>query len=127
MWESRPPSVGEQASKITVRGATFAWMCGRSGFWGAYSRLLASFARLALIRFLVPSVVRVTALRTSACIDYIRLYRTYTRDVSCEWVTDVLSIDSSAGYNLFLIFMHILMFFTAYISSGTNIRIHIVT
>jgi hypothetical protein len=29
--------------------------------------------------------VRGTALRTSACVDYVRLHRTYTRDVSCEW------------------------------------------
>jgi hypothetical protein len=78
-------SVGEQAFEITVRRATLARMCGRSGFWGAYSRLLASFARPAPIKFLVADVVRGTALRTSAYIDCVRLHRTYIQDVSCEW------------------------------------------
>jgi hypothetical protein len=78
-------SVGEQASKIAVRRETLARVCGRSGFWGAYSWLLASSARLALIKFLVAGAVRGTALCTSACIDCVRLHWTYTRDVSCEW------------------------------------------
>jgi hypothetical protein len=85
-----PPSasterVGEQASEIAVHRATLARVCGRSGFWGAYSRLLASSARPMLIQFFVVGVVRVTALRTSVCIDCVRLHRTYTRDVSYEW------------------------------------------
>jgi hypothetical protein len=85
-----PPSasterVGEQASEIAVRRATFARVCGRSGFWGAYSRLLAPSAQPTLIRFLIVDVVRGAALRTSVCIDCVRLHRTYTRDVSCEW------------------------------------------
>jgi hypothetical protein len=85
-----PPSVsiervGEHASKIAVRRATLTRVCGRSSFWGAYSRLLASSARPALIRFLVADAIRGTAPHTSACIDCIRLYQTYTRDVSCEW------------------------------------------
>jgi hypothetical protein len=78
-------SVGEQASEIAVRKATLARVCGLSGFWGAYSRLLASSARLALIRFLDVGAVRGAALPPSACIDCVRLHRTYTRDVSCEW------------------------------------------
>jgi hypothetical protein len=32
--------VGEQASEIVVRRDTLARVCGRSNFWGAYSRLL---------------------------------------------------------------------------------------
>jgi hypothetical protein len=44
-----PPSastekVGEQPSEIVVRRGTLARVCGRSGFWRAYSRLLASSA-----------------------------------------------------------------------------------
>jgi hypothetical protein len=50
-------SVGEQASEITVRRATLARVCGRSGFWGAYSRLLASSTRPAMIKFLVAGAV----------------------------------------------------------------------
>jgi hypothetical protein len=78
-------SVGEQASEIAVHRETLARVCGRSSFWGAYSRLLASSAHPALIKFLVTGAVRGTALRTSACIDCLWLHRTYIRDVSCEW------------------------------------------
>jgi hypothetical protein len=78
-------SVGEHASEITVLRATLTRVCRWSGFWGAYSRLLASSARPALIRFLITDAVRGTALRISACIDCVRLHRTYTQDVSCEW------------------------------------------
>jgi hypothetical protein len=76
-------SVGEHASEIVVE--TLARVCGRSGFWGAYSRLLTSSTRPALIKFLVAGAVRGTALCTSAYVDCIQLHRTYTRDVSCEW------------------------------------------
>jgi hypothetical protein len=43
--------VGEQASKITVCRETLARVCGRSGFWGAYS------ARPALIKCLIVGAV----------------------------------------------------------------------
>jgi hypothetical protein len=62
-------SVGEQTSEIAVHRATLARVCGRLGFWGAYSRLLALSARPALIKFFVVDAVRGTALQTSACID----------------------------------------------------------
>jgi hypothetical protein len=77
-------SVGDQASEIAIRRETLARVCGRSYFWGAYSRLLASSARPALIKFLVAGVVHGMALCTFACVDCVRLHRTYTRDVSCE-------------------------------------------
>jgi hypothetical protein len=70
-------SMGEQVSEIAVRRETLARVCGRSGFWGAYSRLLASFARPVLIKFLVADAVRGTTLRTSVCVDCVRLHRTY--------------------------------------------------
>jgi hypothetical protein len=38
-----------------------------------------------VIKFIVVGAVRGTALHTSACVDCVRLHRTYTRDVSCEW------------------------------------------
>ena len=41
--------------------------------------------------------------------------------------TDALSIGPSAGYTLFLVFMHILLLFTAYVSSDTPMHIHVVT
>jgi hypothetical protein len=50
-------SVGEQASEVAVRRETLARVCGRSSFWGAYSRLLDSSARPALIKFLVTGAV----------------------------------------------------------------------
>jgi hypothetical protein len=102
-------------------------MCVQSGFWGAYSRLLASSARLALIMFFVVDVVRETALHTHACIDFVRLHRTYTRDVSCDRATDALSIGLSAEYILFFIFVHGLLLFTAYASSDTHMHTHVIT
>jgi hypothetical protein len=92
--------VGEQASEIVVCKDTLAWVCWRLGFWGAYSRLLASFVRPALLRLhpvlrrlpramcaavILPAAVRGTALHTSSCIEFVWLHRTYTRDISCEW------------------------------------------
>jgi hypothetical protein len=41
--------------------------------------------------------------------------------------TDALSIGPSAGYTLFLVFVHILLLFTAYVSSDTHMHIHVVT
>jgi hypothetical protein len=41
--------------------------------------------------------------------------------------TDALSIDLSAGYNLFFVFVHILLLFTAYVSSDTHMHIHVIT
>jgi hypothetical protein len=117
--------VGEQAFEIVVRRATLARVCGRLGFWGAYSRLLASSARPALIKFLVVGTVWGTALRTSARINCVWLHRTYTRDVSYEW--SVLSIGPSAGYIIFLVIVYVLLLFTTYMSSDTHMYIHIVT
>jgi hypothetical protein len=81
--------VGEQASEIVVRRATLARVCGQLGFWGTYSRLLASSARLALIKFLVADAVRGTAMRTSTAYDYIE----HTHEMSrVNGATDALSI-----------------------------------
>jgi hypothetical protein len=41
--------------------------------------------------------------------------------------TDALSIGPSVGYNLFFVFVHILLLFTAYVSSDTHMHIHVVT
>jgi hypothetical protein len=40
--------------------------------------------------------------------------------------TDALSIGPFAGYNLFFVFVHILLLFTAYVSSDTHTHIHVV-
>jgi hypothetical protein len=40
--------------------------------------------------------------------------------------TDALSIGPSAGHILFLVIVHILLLFTAYVSSDTHIHIHVV-
>jgi hypothetical protein len=42
-------------------------------------------------------------------------------------VTDALSIGPSAGYTLFLIFVHILLLFTAYVTSDTYMHIPVIT
>jgi hypothetical protein len=41
--------------------------------------------------------------------------------------TNALSISPFAGYNLFFVFVHILLLFTAYVSSDTHMHIHVVT
>jgi hypothetical protein len=41
--------------------------------------------------------------------------------------TDALSFGPSAGYNLFFVFVHILLLITAYMSSDTHMHIHDVT
>jgi hypothetical protein len=41
--------------------------------------------------------------------------------------TDALNIGPSAGYNLFFVFVHILLLFTAYVSSDTHMHIYVVT
>jgi hypothetical protein len=41
--------------------------------------------------------------------------------------TDTLSIGPSAGYNLFFVFVHILLLFTVYVSSDTHMHIYVVT
>jgi hypothetical protein len=41
--------------------------------------------------------------------------------------TNTLSIGPSAVYNLFFVFVHILLLFTAYVSSDTHMHIHVVT
>jgi hypothetical protein len=42
-------------------------------------------------------------------------------------VTDALSIGPSAEYILFLVIVHVLLLFTAYVSSDTHMHIYIVT
>jgi hypothetical protein len=41
--------------------------------------------------------------------------------------TGALSIGPSVGYILFFVFVHILLLFTAYVTSDTHMHIHIVT
>jgi hypothetical protein len=41
--------------------------------------------------------------------------------------TDALSIGPSARYNLFFVFVHILLLFNGYMSSATHMHIHVVT
>jgi hypothetical protein len=41
--------------------------------------------------------------------------------------TDALSIGPSSGYILFLVIVHVLLLFTAYVSSDTHMHIYIVT
>jgi hypothetical protein len=41
--------------------------------------------------------------------------------------TDALSIGPSGWYTLFLVSVHILLLFTAYVSSDTHMHIHVIT
>jgi hypothetical protein len=125
-----PPSaskerVGEQSSEIVVHIATLARVCAQLGFWGAYSRLLASPARPALIRFLVAATVEglhCVHLPAPTAYNYIE----HTHDMSrVNGATDALSIGPSAWYIMFFVIVHVL--FTVYASSHIHIYIHVVT
>jgi hypothetical protein len=60
----------------------------------------------------------------STMYDYIE----HTHEMSrVNGATDALSIGPSAGYNMFFIFVHILLLFTAYVSSDTHMHIHVIT
>jgi hypothetical protein len=51
--------------------------------------------------------------------DYIE----HTHEISSvNGATDALSISPSAGYNFFFVFVHILLLFTAYVSSDTHMQ-----
>jgi hypothetical protein len=66
-------------------------------------------------------------LAASTAYDYIE-HTHKTHEMSrVNGVTDALSIGPSAGYILFLVIVHILLFFTAYVSSDTHMYIHVVT
>jgi hypothetical protein len=56
--------------------------------------------------------------------DYIE----HTHEMShVNGATDALSIGPSAGYILFSILVHVSFLFTAYVTSGTHMHIHIIT
>jgi hypothetical protein len=55
--------------------------------------------------------------------DYIE----HTHEMSrVNGATDALRIGPSAGYSLSLVFVHILLLFTAYVSSDTHMHIHVI-
>jgi hypothetical protein len=63
-------------------------------------------------------------LPASTAYDYIE----HTREMSrVNGAKDSLSIGPSARYSLFFVFVHILLLFTAYVSSDTYMHIHVVT
>jgi hypothetical protein len=47
--------------------------------------VLRRLPRATCVVVLLLATVRGTAWRTSSCIDLVRLHRTYTQDISCEW------------------------------------------
>jgi hypothetical protein len=95
-WESKPPK--SSSVELHLHGCA-----GDQGF--GERTLLAPFTRPTLIQFFVIGAVRGAALRTSACIDCVRLYQTYTRDtryVSCEWSHWCLEYRSIHGVHFVL-------------------------
>jgi hypothetical protein len=63
-------------------------------------------------------------LPASTAYDYIE----HTHEMSrVNGATDALSIGPSAGYIQFLVIVHGLLLFTAYVSSDTYMHIHVVT
>jgi hypothetical protein len=60
-------------------------------------------------------------LPVSTAYDYIE----HTHEMSrVNEVTDALSIGPSVGYILFLVIVHVLLLFTAYVSSDTHMSSH---
>jgi hypothetical protein len=119
--------VGEQASEIAICRATFVRVCRRSGFWGAYSGLLAPSAQPMLIQFLLS-----TSFEGLYCVHLpastVYYYIEHTHEMSrVNGTTDDLSIGPSAEYTLFLVILHVLLLFTAYASSHAHMHIHVVT
>jgi hypothetical protein len=50
-----------------------------------YILLFVVFPGRRVLLLFFPGTVRGTARHTSSCIDFVRLHRTNTQDVSCEW------------------------------------------
>jgi preprotein translocase subunit SecG len=62
-------------------------------------------------------------LLASTVYDYIE----HTHEMSCvNGATDALSISPSVVYTLFFVFVLILLLFSAYVSSDTQMHIHVV-
>jgi hypothetical protein len=60
----------------------------------------------------------------STAYDYIE----HTHEMSrVNGATDALSNGPSVEYTLFLVFVHILLLFTVYVSSDTHMHIHVIT
>jgi hypothetical protein len=72
-WKSRPPK--SPSIEVHLHG------CAGDQVFGERTRD-CSFHPL---WFFIVGAVRGTALRTPACIEFVQLHRTYTRDVSYEW------------------------------------------
>jgi hypothetical protein len=63
-------------------------------------------------------------LPASTAYDYIG----HTHEIShVNGATDILSIGPSAGYTLIFVYVHVLLFFTAYVSNDTHMHIHVAT
>jgi hypothetical protein len=63
-------------------------------------------------------------LPASTAYDYIEHTHKMSR---VNGATDALSIDPSTWYTLFFVLVHVLLLFTAYVSSDTHMHIHVIT
>jgi hypothetical protein len=120
VWESRPPKspsvelhlhgyadnqvFGERTRDCSLRSLDQRW---------SSSSLSASFVG--------PHCIHLPA---STAYDYIEHTHKMSR---VNRATDALSIGPSAGYTLFLVFMHILLLFTTHVISDTHMHIYVVT
>jgi hypothetical protein len=119
VWDSRPPKsssterhlhgcAGNQVFGERTRDCSFRPLVQR---WSSSSSL-APFEGLHCVH-----------LSTSIAYDYIE----HTDEMSLvNGATDALSIGPSAGYNVFFVFMHILLLFTIYVSSDTHMHINVI-
>jgi hypothetical protein len=120
VWESRPPK-----SMSTER---HLYGCGGDQVFGERTRdcsLRLLVQRLSSSSSPTPfEGLYCVHLHASTAYDYIK----YTHEMSrVNGATDALSIGPFAGFKLFFVFVHILLLFTAYVSSDTHVHIHVIT
>jgi hypothetical protein len=119
-WEGRPP----KSSSIELHSHG----CASDQVFGEHTRdcSLRSFDQR-WSSFSSPAPfegLHCVYLPASTAYDYID----HTHEMSCvNGATNTLSIGPSAVYNQFFVFVHILLLFTAYVSSDTHMHIYVIT
>jgi hypothetical protein len=114
-------------SKTGCDKGTLARVCGRLGFWGAYSRLLSSSARPALLRL---HSVLCRRCRSRDCTAYTFLHQicmaTSNIHMRCLMWMEPLMPWASVPPHVLPVFCTCACFISVYASSGTHMHIHVI-
>jgi hypothetical protein len=137
-WESRPPKspsteihLHRCVSDFIFLGRVFATarVIRSTQRCFVYIMLFIVFPGATSAAVLFLETVWGTGLRTSTCIDYVRLHRTYTRDVSCEWSHECLEHRSLrrvlSVLRICACFIDVLLFMRVVIHTCTYMSSHI--